>query len=118
MPINADKPHLWKKDVDASVDFYNDWFMRFAPKAYRDARKEAINGVQEAIQLTKNLTLLNPELFKSKSISSPNLADVYSAPNCKRSISWTGACGQTSSHLDGRGKNSTAHRHQVRKISG
>ncbi len=31
MPINADKPHLWKSDVERSIDFYNDWFIRFAP---------------------------------------------------------------------------------------
>ncbi len=24
MPINADKPHLWKADVEESIDFYND----------------------------------------------------------------------------------------------
>ena len=32
MSINADKSHLWKADVAASVDLYNDWFMRFGPK--------------------------------------------------------------------------------------
>lgn len=32
MPINADKPHLWKTDVERSIDFYNDWFIRFAPE--------------------------------------------------------------------------------------
>jgi len=31
MPINSDKPHLWKADVAQSIDFYNDWFLRFAP---------------------------------------------------------------------------------------
>ena len=36
--INADKPHLWKNDVAASVDLYNNWFMKFAPKTYRDKR--------------------------------------------------------------------------------
>lgn len=28
-PINADKPHLWKADIAASVDQFNTWFMRF-----------------------------------------------------------------------------------------
>ena len=23
MPVNADKPHLWKPDIALSVDFYN-----------------------------------------------------------------------------------------------
>ena len=36
MPINADKPHLWKKDIAESVDLFNNWFMEFAPAAYRD----------------------------------------------------------------------------------
>ena len=35
--VNTDKPHLWKADVAQSVDFYNDWFMRFAPRL--DAQK-------------------------------------------------------------------------------
>jgi len=35
MPINSDKPHLWKADVADSIDFYNDWFLRFAPAAFR-----------------------------------------------------------------------------------
>ncbi len=38
MPINSDKPHLWKADVAQSIDFYNDWFHRFAPGTYRKHR--------------------------------------------------------------------------------
>ena len=38
MPINADKPHLWKADVEQSIDFFNDWFIRFAPETYRTQR--------------------------------------------------------------------------------
>ena len=33
MPVNADNTHLWKNDVNASVDLFNTWFMDFAPKA-------------------------------------------------------------------------------------
>ena len=36
--INADKPHLWKEDIAASVDLFNRWFLRFAPKTFRDTR--------------------------------------------------------------------------------
>jgi hypothetical protein len=32
--INADKPHLWKADIAASVDQFKQWFMRFAPEAF------------------------------------------------------------------------------------
>ena len=73
MPVNADKPHLWKNDVTASIDFYNDWFMRSAPKTYREIRTETTKRVQETIQLTKNLTLLNPETLKANPSILPTL---------------------------------------------
>jgi len=38
MAINKDKPELWKSDISKSVDFYNSWFMEFAPKAFREIR--------------------------------------------------------------------------------
>ncbi|MHB8843194.1 MAG: XamI family restriction endonuclease [Nitrospirota bacterium] len=38
MPMNSDKTHLWKSDVAQSIDFYNNWFLRFAPVAYRKQR--------------------------------------------------------------------------------
>src|ERR1017187_7305686 len=33
MPINADKPHLWKADTRASVDQFNQWFMKFGERS-------------------------------------------------------------------------------------
>jgi hypothetical protein len=53
MPINADKPHLWKADTRASVDQFNQWFMKFAPKAYRETRKQTIKSVEKGLTLTK-----------------------------------------------------------------
>ena len=73
MLVNADKPHLWKNDVTASIDLYNDWFMRSAPKTYREVRTETTQRVQETIQLTKNLTLLNPETLKENPSILPTL---------------------------------------------
>ena len=61
MPINADKPHLWKADTRASVDQFNQWFMKFAPKAYRDTRKKTIESVEQGLALTKDLTTITPE---------------------------------------------------------
>ncbi len=54
MPINADKPHLWKADIQQSVDLFNNWFMNFAPKAYRDTRGETTKQVESTIAITKN----------------------------------------------------------------
>lgn len=60
MPVNLDKPHLWKTDVSLSVDMYNDWFMRFAPDAFRSTRIQTTKSVEEALRLTRNLTDVTP----------------------------------------------------------
>jgi len=65
MPINADKPHLWKADTRASVDQFNQWFMKFAPKAYRDTRKKTIESVEQGLTLTKDLTTITPDVIKA-----------------------------------------------------
>jgi hypothetical protein len=65
MPINADKPHLWKADTRASVDQFNKWFMKFAPKAYRDTRKKTIESVEQGLSLTKDLTTITPNVIKT-----------------------------------------------------
>jgi hypothetical protein len=65
MPINADKPHLWKADTRASVDQFNQWFMKFAPDAYRDTRKKTIERVEQGLKLTKDLTTIGPDVLKA-----------------------------------------------------
>ncbi len=56
MPVNANKPHRWKADTARSIDFYNDWFLHFAPLAFRDARGDAIEEVVSAMNSTDNFT--------------------------------------------------------------
>ena len=56
MPVNRHKPERWKQDIAQSVDMYNDWFMRFAPKAYRGARVQTTKDVEATLKATKNLT--------------------------------------------------------------
>jgi hypothetical protein len=65
MPINADKPHLWKADTRASVDQFNQWFMKFAPRAYRDTRKKTVESVETGLLLTKDLTTITPKVIKA-----------------------------------------------------
>jgi hypothetical protein len=65
MSVNRNKVDLWKADVAKSVDFYNDWFMRFAPKAFRDTRIETTKQVEQALQWTENLTNICPETLQS-----------------------------------------------------
>jgi len=64
MPVNSDKPQGWKKDIARSVDLYNDWFIKFAPQAYRSARADATVAVESALKLTKNLTDLSPSILQ------------------------------------------------------
>jgi len=64
MPISADKPHLWKADTLASVDQFNQWFMEFAPKAYRDTRARTIVSVEQGLRLTKDLTVITWNLIR------------------------------------------------------
>lgn len=63
MAINADKPHLWKADTRASVDQFNAWFLKFAPKAYRDTRKATVRSVEAGLSLTKDLTEITPAVL-------------------------------------------------------
>lgn len=65
MAVNRDKVDLWKSDVARSVDFYNDWFMTFAPKAFRDTRIETTKQVEQALQWTDNLTNIRPETLQN-----------------------------------------------------
>lgn len=64
MAVNANKPERWKADITQSVDFYNDWFMRFAPKAYRDTRVETTKQVISTLKITANLTDIEPQTLR------------------------------------------------------
>lgn len=64
MPVNLDKPHNWKTDIAQSVDMYNQWFMNFAPKAFRDTRIEATKDVEAALANTANLTDVTPDILR------------------------------------------------------
>jgi hypothetical protein len=63
MAINADKPQEWKKDIAASVDLFNQWFIKFAPKTYRDTRLKTTEFVEEALTLTNDLRSITPEVL-------------------------------------------------------
>lgn len=64
IPVNLNQPHQWKADVAQSVDMYNDWFMRFAPQAFRTARIQATKDVETALQLTSHLGCIQPALLR------------------------------------------------------
>jgi hypothetical protein len=64
VPVNADKPHLWKQDIAQSVDLYNNWFMQFAPSAYRNTRVITAQQVESALVWTANLTNITPTILR------------------------------------------------------
>ncbi len=71
--INADKPHLWKADVSASVDQFNQWFMTFAPEAFRSTRLQTTKQVKAALIATDDLRNLNVETLQLKPGCLPTL---------------------------------------------
>lgn len=82
MGINNNRIELWKADTMASVDYYNKWFMEFAPKAFREARLGIIQKVKDTIKLTQyfrqitSATILdNPETLSTlRMATAPPLA--------------------------------------------
>jgi hypothetical protein len=80
MPINSDKTHLWKADVAESIDFYNDWFLRFAPGTYRKQRVIRTKEVLAAFEKTGNLLQITPNVLKESPGILPILRMVTAPP--------------------------------------
>lgn len=64
MPVNSDKTLQWKNDIAQSVDMYNDWFMKFAPQAFRNTRIQTTKDVEAALAATGNLLSIQPSLIR------------------------------------------------------
>lgn len=71
--INADKPHLWKADIAASVDQFNRWFMRFAPEAFRSTRVKTTEHVKAALLATRDLRALDEATLRANPSALPTL---------------------------------------------
>jgi XamI restriction endonuclease len=71
--VNRTKPDRWKADILRSVDMYNDWFLRFAPAAYRKTRIEATKDVESTLVKTKDLTDVSAAVLKRNSRVLPTL---------------------------------------------
>jgi XamI restriction endonuclease len=63
MAVNANKTERWKEDTRLSVDFYNEWFLEFAPLTYREERAKATRQIEYALQKTANFTNVTPEVL-------------------------------------------------------
>lgn len=71
--LNADKPKLWKADIAQSVDRFNDWFMRYAPEAFRTTRVKTTEAVKSALIATGDLRNVTPEALTSAPGALPTL---------------------------------------------
>ena len=73
MGVNRDKPDLWKEDIARSVDMYNEWFLNFAPEAYRNTRVQTTAIVERTLNATKNLTNIKTQILKRNPSTLPTL---------------------------------------------
>lgn len=71
--VNADKPHLWKADIAASVDQFNQWFMQFAPQAFRSTRVKTTEHVKAALLATRDLRSLDAATLTANPSALPTL---------------------------------------------
>lgn len=72
-PVNRATPDLWKADIARSVDMYNEWFMMFAPVAFRETRSRTTLSVEDTLRKTSNLADVSPFLLKSQPGVLPSL---------------------------------------------
>jgi len=96
MPVNLDKPHLWKNDVARSVDMYNDWFMHFAPAAFRQTRVRVTGEVESALATTGFLRTITPAMLRT------HPAHVHLPADCRGQADWTGRGIEKSRQVHGR----------------
>lgn len=73
MPVNLDKPQNWKTDIAKSVDMYNDWFLKFAPKAFRETRLQTTRDVEASLAVTGNLANIQPATLRKSPQILPTL---------------------------------------------
>lgn len=73
MAVNRDKPDRWKQDIVRSVDMYNDWFLRFAPEAYRTTRVQTTADVEKTLKATNYLRDVGVALLKKNPAILPTL---------------------------------------------
>lgn len=78
MDINRKNPDKWNEDIQKSVAFYNNWFVNFAPPAFRNARKKSIAKVNDAFRRLRGLQDLDDELL----IASPSLLPILRQMTC------------------------------------
>ena len=65
MAVNRDRTSKWKADIVKSVDMYNEWFMKFAPKTFRETRIQTTKDVEATLRSTGNLTDIQSSMLRN-----------------------------------------------------
>lgn len=73
MAVNRNKPDRWKTDIAQSVDMFNDWFIQFAPVAYRSTRVKTTSDVETTLKKTQYLAGVESALLKANPAVLPTL---------------------------------------------
>lgn len=76
--VNMDSPALWKQDIRTSVDFYNKWFVEYAPKTFKESRIQTAGRVEEVFRLTDCMRVITPEVL----IENPQCLSVLRMSTC------------------------------------
>ena len=61
--VNRTNPDRWNDDTALSVSFYNNWFLKFAPATYIEARRKAKEDVDDMLHITKNLSCITSDVI-------------------------------------------------------
>lgn len=78
MHLNKNSVNKWKADIIKSVDFYNQWFLTFAPKAFRETRIKTTKDVESALSKTDNLLNLTSTVL----IENPGILQMLRMATC------------------------------------
>jgi len=101
LAVNRDKPDRWNADINQSVDLFNEWFMVFAPKAFRETRIATTRSVEAALDWTHNLTRITPGVLREH----PDVLQMLRMATCPpiardRLIGLSGAWKSLISHME------------------
>jgi hypothetical protein len=86
--VNRDKPDHWKTDIARSVDMYNDWFIKFAPKAFHETRVQTTRDVKNTLEATDNLTSVRLEILRRNPGVLPTLRMSTCPPLARDRLDW------------------------------
>jgi len=78
MDINRNNPDGWNADIEASVQHYNNWFVRYAPPTFRKVREQSFAMVNKALSALGSMCDLDDDIL----IESPDVLTILRQMTC------------------------------------